>query len=195
MKLRIPNPTTILAATALFVALSGTAVAGVFITGAQIKDNTVSGLDLKNESVKSVDVQNGTLRAIDFAPNQLPAGAQGAAGPEGPAGPAGAQGPVGPLGPAGPAGPHGAPGLAGVVIATMLSAIDSNTSKVVDVSCPVGKRVVGGGAHLQGGGVSVALAASYPPSATSWRATAYETLATNLNWQLSAYAICATTAA
>jgi len=183
MKLRIPNPTTILAATALFVALSGTAVAGVFITGAQIKDNTVSGLDLKNESVKSVDVQNGTLRAIDFAPNQLPAGAQGAAGLQGPAGPAG------------PAGPQGASGLAGLEVVSASTTTDSSVAKFVDVSCPAGKRVVGGGAHIWDAGGKVALDESYPTSDTVWRATAYEIAVNALNWHISAYAICAATAA
>ena len=116
MKVRIPSPAMIVAILALLFALSGTAVAGGLITGAQIQNNTVSSADLTNNGVKSVDMQNnavttfdvlnGTLRAVDFAPGVL---TSGAAGPAGPAGPAGAQGAPG---------PQGAPGLAGLEIVT-----------------------------------------------------------------------------
>ena len=209
MKIRIPAPSTIIASIALFAALSGTAVAGGLITGAQIKNNTVSGLDLTNGTVKSIDVgnnsltsldiRNHSLRAIDFAPGVLEpgpgvAGSAGSAGAQGPAGLQGAPGPAGSQGPAGPAGPQGAPGLSGVEIVTADTPSDSSSPKHVDPSCPAGKKVVGGGAHLWQAGGDVALDESYPMSATAWRATAYEIVATATNWHLSAYAICAAVA-
>jgi len=169
------KPATILATAALFVSLGGSAVAGAYVTGAEIKNNTVS----------SLDVQNHTLRKVDFARGVLTAGQQG---PQGPAGPAGPQGPAGP---AGTAGAQGAPGLAGLEIVTASSTTDSSVAKFVDVSCPAGKHVVGGGAHIWDAGGKAALDESYPTSATAWRATAYEVVATPLNWHISAYAICA----
>ena len=210
MKIRIPAPSTIIASIALFAALSGTAVAGGLITGAQIKNNTVSGLDLTNGTVKSIDVgnnsltsldiRNHSLRAIDFAPavlKQVAAGHNGSAGPAGaagPVGPKGAQGPAGPKGDQGPTGPQGAPGLAGAEIVTAESPTSSSSSRQVDVTCPAGKTVVGGGAQIYSASGKAALDESYPSNGTTWRATAYEVVSTTSNWHLSAFAICATVA-
>ena len=84
MRIRIPRPATVIASIALLLSLTGTAVAGALITGAQIQNNTVGSLDLTNNGVKSVDlrdngiksidVMNGQLRAVDFAPGQIPPG-------------------------------------------------------------------------------------------------------------------------
>ncbi len=180
MKVRMPSPAMIVATLALVLALSGTAVASGLITGAQIKNNTVSSVDVKNNSIQSVDVKNnsvttadvknGTLLAADFAPGVLQAGAPG------------------------PAGPQGAPGLAGVEIVMADGLNDSSLSKQTEASCPAGKQLIGGGAHLVNAGSDVALDESYPASATKWRATAYEINPTAVNWHLQAYAICATVA-
>jgi hypothetical protein len=183
MRLRIPSPAVVIASLALLLSLTGTAVAGALITGAQIQNNTVGSLDLMNNRVKSVDledngiksidVMNGQLRAVDFAPGQLQPG---------PAGPAGA---------AGPAGPQGAPGLAGVEIVTAESADNSNTHHDVDVTCPAGKRLVGGGAQVYGANAQAALDESLPVDADTWRARGYEVNATAENWHVVAFAICA----
>jgi hypothetical protein len=91
---------------ALFVALSGTAVAttSALITGAQIKNNSISGVDIKNKSLTPTDFR-GSVRG--------PAGPAGATGATGPAGPIGATGTAGPAGPQGPLGSQGAQGLRG----------------------------------------------------------------------------------
>jgi pilus assembly protein CpaF len=95
------SPAMIVAMIALFVALSGTAVAttSALITGAQIKNGSITGLDIKNKSVTALDIK-GQLR-----------GARGAAGAPGPVGPAGAEvdgpPPVGPSTDGAPVG-HGA---------------------------------------------------------------------------------------
>ena len=190
MRIRFPSPAVVLASLALLLSLTGTAVAGALITGAQIADNTVGNRDLRNNDVrsidvrnnglKSIDVMNGTLRKVDFAPGQL------LPGPAGPAGPAGQQG---------PAGPQGAPGLAALEIVTAESPSSSDQNRQVEATCPAGKQVVGGGAHLWNAASDVALDESYPASATKWRATAWEVNATAANWHLVAYAICATVAA
>ncbi len=192
MKIRVFNPAMIVAAIALLFALGGSAVAGAYITGAQIKNNTVTGLDLKNRTVKNVDVAkntinslnvaNGSLRALDFAPGEL------GSGPAGPAGPAG------PPGPGGSAGPPGPAGIAGLEIVSVESASNSLSPKVADVFCPAGKRVVGGGALGLDAGGSIALDETFPMSNVAWRARAYEVNATGANWELRSYAICAAVA-
>jgi hypothetical protein len=48
MRIRIPSPATIIASLALLLSLTGSAVAGALITGAQIQNNTVGSLDLMN---------------------------------------------------------------------------------------------------------------------------------------------------
>ena len=180
MRIRLPRPATVIASLALLLSLTGTAVAGALITGAQIQNNTVGSLDLTNNGVKgvdlrdngikSIDVMNGQLRAVDFAPGQIPPG---------------------PAGPAGPAGPQGVPGLAEVEIVTAATASSSNSPQQVDVTCPAGKRLVGGGAHVYGANAEAALDESFPADATKWRATAYEVNATAVNWHLVGFAICA----
>jgi hypothetical protein len=69
---------------ALFVALGGTAYAGIALTR-----DSVRSKHIKNGQVKSVDVRDSSLRAGDFAPGQIPAGQAGPQGPQGETGPAG----------------------------------------------------------------------------------------------------------
>ena len=67
------SPAMVVAMLALFVALTGTAVAttSALITGKQIKNGSITGLDIKNKSVTATDIK-GRLR-----------GATGARGPQG----------------------------------------------------------------------------------------------------------------
>lgn len=85
---------------ALFIAMSGTAIAAgnALITGRQIANNSITGADVKNKSLKPVDF-SGAVR-----------GARGAAGPVGPPGPVGPQGPQGTQGAAGSPGSPGPKG-------------------------------------------------------------------------------------
>ena len=64
---RRPAPSTVLAALALVVAMSGSAVAGGMVTGHQIKNGTVTGSDVKNKSLKGVDVKDGSLTLDDLS--------------------------------------------------------------------------------------------------------------------------------
>lgn len=86
------SPALVVAMVALFVALTGTAVAttSALITGKQIKNNSITGLDIKNKSIAIGD---------------LATRARGARGVRGVAGP---PGPVGPVGPAGAPNPNAA---------------------------------------------------------------------------------------
>lgn len=189
MKVRIPSPATIVSIVALVFATAGTATAAALITGSQIKDNTVGSVDLKNNGVRSLDVQDntltssdikdGALRTVDFAAGEL---TTGPAGPSGPAGPAGA------------AGTPGAPGLAALEIVSGESATNSVT-KQFDISCPAGKKLIGGGGQVFNAGGFAALDESYPVNDTTWRVTAYEINPTAVNWKVIGYASCATVAA
>ena len=79
------SPAMAVAMLALFVALSGTAVAttSALITGRQIKNGSITGLDVKNRSLTPRDFR-GSVRG--------PRGLTGSAGPQGAQGAAGAAG-------------------------------------------------------------------------------------------------------
>lgn len=101
----------IIAVTALFVALGGTAYAvglGPNSVGTkELKPRAVERQDLAPDAVAGGKVEDGTLALKDFAENQVPAGAEGMAGPVGP------QGERGPAGPQGAQGERGSDGLRG----------------------------------------------------------------------------------
>lgn len=67
-------------------------------------------------------------------------------GPRGPTGPAGLTGPAGPAGPTGPQGAQGLPGVSGYEIVTEDYPVQGNESGALLVSCPAGKKALGGGA-------------------------------------------------
>jgi Collagen triple helix repeat (20 copies) len=95
----------VLALVALFMALTGTATAGVVaISSAQIADYSIRLVDMHPSAVKALKGKRGPRGA---------AGAAGAAGAPGAAGAAGANGLPGAQGPAGAPGPQGVPGPSG----------------------------------------------------------------------------------
>lgn len=112
------SPSMVVSMLALFVAMSGTAIAAgnALITGRQIANNSITGADVKNKSLRAQDFK-GSVRGAAGAPGAPgpagPAGPQGPQGPQGPAGPAGAKGDAGAQGPEGPQGPQGPPGATG----------------------------------------------------------------------------------
>ncbi len=93
------SPAMIVAMLALFVALTGTAVAttSALITGKQIANSSITGADVKNKSLTGQDIK-GQLRG----PRGL-RGAAGAAGAQGAAGTQGVQGVKGDTGDSGSA--------------------------------------------------------------------------------------------
>jgi len=79
---------------AIFIALSGSAYAGVALERNQVKSRhigpgQVKSSDLKDNAVTSPKVADGSLLEADFAAGSLPAGPQGPRGPQGEQGPAG----------------------------------------------------------------------------------------------------------
>jgi hypothetical protein len=102
-------------------------------------------------------------------------------------------GAVGPPGPAGPAGPAGPVGVSGEQLVTSDSSTNSNTVKSQSVSCPSGKKVLGGGAAVNTTSNSLAITRTSPSSdLKSWTAEAQETAAFAGNWRVTVYALCAT---
>jgi hypothetical protein len=105
-------------------------------------------------------------------------------------------GAVGPVGPRGAAGPAGSAGISGLQLVTADSGSNSNTVKSQSVSCPSGKKVVGGGASVNTTSSTLAITRSSPASDLSgWTAEAQETAAFVGNWRVSVYAVCATVTA
>lgn len=92
------SPAMIVAMIALFVALSGTAVAttSALVGSAQIRNNSITGLDVKNRSLRPIDFRGSVrgprgLRGLLGAPGAR--GAPGEKGDKGDTGPPGAPNP------------------------------------------------------------------------------------------------------
>ena len=175
ISLRRPSPAMVVACAALAVALGGTSYATVLqiprssVGTLQLKTGAVTTKKLASNAVTAAKVRNGSLLKADFGPGQLPAG------------------------PTGPQGPAGAPGVSAVERVETSSPNNSTTPKVVQIACPTGKRLMGGGARVNGGSPKVALWASFPDNDNIYRANASETDAFVPSWSLTVYAICAVT--
>ncbi len=181
--IRRPSPAMVVALAALFVASSGTAVAAVIVTGANVKNGSLTGLDVRNGSLTSADVKNRSLLPVDFK-GKLPAGPQGPVGSAGPAGPAGAQG------------APGAPGVSGWERKfTIAGPFDSTSPKTGEASCPTGKKLLGGGGrlhHLQPAPPPIAIQESYAVDDDTWRVIGAEISPTGVNWEPVVTIICGT---
>jgi hypothetical protein len=90
MRFHRPAHGTIVAYTALVVALGGTSYAAVTVTGQQVKNSSLTGLDVKNGTLTGNDIKKKSV-PVDRLSGGLPTG------------------PVGPVGPAGPRGLTGEP--------------------------------------------------------------------------------------
>jgi hypothetical protein len=66
----LPSPAMVVAMTALFVALSGSAYA-IVITGASIRNNSVTGADIRNKSLHGRDVLPDSLGGIPIKESRL----------------------------------------------------------------------------------------------------------------------------
>ena len=178
---RRPSPALVIACIALGATLAGTGYATVLnvprgsVGTPQLRNGAVSNPKLRNNAVTSAKVANRSLLRADFAAGQLPAG------------------PTGPAGPAGPAGAAGPPGLSAVERIDTSSANNTTSPKSAFLACPAGKRLIGGGARVNGGSPDTAILQSFPDNDNIWRATAAETDTIAGSWSLTVYAICATT--
>jgi hypothetical protein len=73
------------------------------------------------------------------------------------------------------------------------SANNTTSPKSAFLTCPAGKRLIGGGARVNGGSPDTAILQSFPDNDNIWRATAAETDTIAGSWSLTVFAICATT--
>jgi hypothetical protein len=168
---KVPSPAMVVAAVALLVALGGTSIAAVSqvprgsVGAPQLKANAVTGAKIANNTITSVDVRNRSLRSIDFGAGQLPVGPQG---------------------------PQGSPGLAAREQVSAESPLNSAAPKNVTVTCPTGKKAIGGGVELSGAGrARVTVTENTPTGDNGWEAEAFEAVATGQAWKVVVHAICA----
>lgn len=150
------NKARLLALVALFVAMTGTATAGVAAIGStQIANYSIRLIDLHPSTVKALKGKRGP-RGAAGAPGAVGAagvpGSTGTPGPQGVPGPAGPQGVPGPAGPQGQSGSNGLQGPAGGFDPAKVSYVTGPEVTVpageeggAEASCPSGATAIGGG--------------------------------------------------
>ena len=171
---------TILAVTAVVIAVFGSTPLGQAAARFVVPKNSVGVGQLKKDAVTGLKVKDGTLAAADFKAGQLPAGPQGPkgdAGAPGPKGDAGAPGPQGDPGAPGPKGDPGIqgqkgdkgdPGMAKTVIRTGSRFVGPGPgSEEVSVSCLPGERATGGGGEFALSNLGDAITYSAPGTANN----------------------------
>jgi hypothetical protein len=144
------NKARVLALVALFVAMTGTATAGVAaITSAQIANHSIKLVDMHPSAVKALRGKRGPRGATGASGAP---GATGARGTDGTNGLPGPQGIPGPPGSQGQAGSNGVQGPAGGFDPGKVSYVEGPEVTVpageeggAPASCPVGTTVIGGG--------------------------------------------------
>lgn len=183
-----PRMSTIVATTALIVAVFGSTPLGQAAAQMVLPENSVGTKQLKTSAVTSAKVKDHSLLASDFQTGQLPAGSQG------PKGDTGAQGAKGDAGAAGPKGDKGDPGLAGVEVVETSVVLYANSFGAGQAYCPAGKKpVAGGGAVPQGSPAYITSsipAASNSQSPNAWFVNWHNTKAANVKAYV--YVVCAT---
>jgi hypothetical protein len=180
------NSSTVIAATALAVAVFGSTPIGHAAGNLILPRNSVGTAQLKGSAVTGLKVKDGSLAAADFAAGQLPAGPKGDKGDPGPQGPTGLKGLPGLPGAKGATGLQGPPGASGREVVIETKTLNAGIVDGNYAVCPSGKTVLGGGFWTQTGAVKIDR--SYP-STNGWNVLAYNT--SNGALQLKTYAVCA----
>ncbi len=188
---------TILASTALAVALFGSTPLGHAAGKLILPRNSVGAAQLKKAAVTGAKVKDGSLAAADFAAGQLPAGPQGPKGDkgdpgeQGPKGDPGAEGPKGDQGVQGATGDTGPPGIGGYQIVTGTAVVVTpGNIGTATATCPAGKRALGGGYSATGVGRARVFQSGPPGNGTFWLVSAENTAAAG-NISVLALAMCA----
>jgi hypothetical protein len=71
---RLPSPSLVVALIALFVALGGTALAKVLITGSNIKNGSITGTQIKKGSLTGNQIKRGSISGTQIKGNSLGGG-------------------------------------------------------------------------------------------------------------------------
>jgi hypothetical protein len=150
MSNRRPSPALVVAVLALFVALSGTAVASGVVPLAKRAFTADKAKMADKAKVANTAKKLGGLTAAQLAARMR--GPRGVAGPQGPKGDTGPAGLQGAAGPAGPKGDQGAQGPAGPATASSLVSVDTapfalapSEARLFTVACGAGGKAVSGG--------------------------------------------------
>jgi hypothetical protein len=185
--------------TGIFGALAVVALAGVAALALAESGATVSKAPRVKVKCPTTVLRGKKVTCRLFG--RLPRGPQGTRGPQGPKGLKGPKGATGARGPAGPAGVSGYEVVSQTFKEVPVEDSESGRglSEVKTVSCPAGKRLLGGGANL---GTNPAQAAQQRPvtvslsgpngAGTGWSVQLFNsstTTATEIDLQV--YAICA----
>lgn len=177
--LRRPSAAMVVACLALLVALGGTSYATVLnvprnsVGPLQLKRNAVGPSKVAPNAIRTGHVLDGSLLTDDFKPGQIP---------QGPKGDKGAKGDKGEKG------DKGSPGVSGYELVETSLTIASSTAGFQSVSCPSGKKVLGGGAALNSVTSTGPRLVSSFPTTTGWSAASAR--ATAGSWTMRVYAIC-----
>ncbi len=67
----VPSPAMVVALTALFLALGGSAYAALVITGKNIRNNTITTKDIRNGTVRTKDVKPDSLGGVSIKESAL----------------------------------------------------------------------------------------------------------------------------
>lgn len=163
---------------ALFIALGGTAYAGFSLPRNSVRTQHIAAravrtADIAPGAVNTSRIADRSLTQLDFAPGTVLRGEPG------------------------PKGDQGGPGLAALEVIQAASANDSAGNKGVNATCPSGKEAIAGGASLTAEVGGVAVSGSEPDGVQSsggargWQAEGFETVATNQDWGVRVFAVCA----
>jgi hypothetical protein len=186
MRLRRPSPALVVACLALLVSLSGTGIAAVNA----LPRGSVGPAQLRTGAVTSIKVHDASLKLLDFAASER-AQLKGDTGPAGPQGPKGDKGDKGSKGDTGAQGLQGIPGLSGYALVEK-SQSTTASSMGIQVSCPSGKRPIGGGGGTSTPGAGVTMRNSFA-SGSTWLVVV-DAKSPGSGWSYTAKAVCATVA-
>jgi len=205
----------VLSITAVFIALSATAVAATKLSAGQVKAvniarQAVTNAKLKTQAVTSGKIKNGTVNALDLGAGQV---TEEKIGTGAVTGKKIAKKAVSPRTIANEAVQTDKIANEAIVASKVSksfyeqlvrntayesaqSVSDSEPNKTATANCPSGKEAIGGGVRLEGELAEVSVTGSYPfssgSSRTGWTAIAHETGPGQAgNWSVVAFVVCA----
>ena len=205
----------VLSITAVFIALSATAVAATKLGAGQVKAvniarQAVTNAKIKTQAVTSGKIKNGGVNALDIGAGQVTNEKLGTGAVSGKKI---AKKAVSPRTIANEAVQTDKLANESIVASKISASLyaqlvrnvayeskgsvsDSEANKSATAECPKGKQAIAGGARLEGELAEVALTASYPISSgstrTGWSAIAHETGPGQAgNWSVVAFVVCA----
>jgi hypothetical protein len=210
------NPATVIACIALFVALSGAAVAAKTasknsvktasiangaVTTAKLKNGAVTTPKLRNKAVTGAKIADATIGSGQLGGGSVRSGQLGGQVVTEPKIKNGAVSESklasGAVSSSKLTSSFLAQLVRNVTYVSQLSSEDSEETKTITAECPSGKSAIAGGARLGGELKSVALTGSNPfvagnGSRTGWSAFAHETGTGQVeSWSVEAFAVCA----